>query len=326
MIIKKVSAVIVLYNEFKMVRECIKTIYAQNFNKQDLEIILVDNNSEKSGFEKLKSEYKDILFIRNKNNLGYAAAVNIGFLKSRSKYVFAITPDSRLLPKTLKKTVDYLEKNPDVAVVGCKIYSLPKVLNQSAFHAFPNLLSNLFEYNMLFFKLSHKINPLFNPLMYSLKDHKKEIYAKHMIGAFLLIDREIGKKIGFNDKRFFMYREETDFCKRLINSGYKIMYLPTDGLLHVGGAPWKTTKITQCMPYYMKSNYLFFKIHYGNLYAWLALIEGILSIAISIPFLATVSFYKKLIHQSSQSKELLPLWIKSFYWHVIEGPRVLLTK
>jgi len=311
-----ISIIVVLYNEFAMARECLRQIEKQTKGRLRIEVLVIANCEEGEEYKGLRNEFTDITFVRNKKNIGYGPAVNVGLKKTKGKYIVSITPDSRLLPDTLEKTHVFLEQHEDTALVSCRIFSLSGKLELSAGKAFPSILSNLFEYNMIFYKIVKKINKDFHPLFYSLKEHKNVLPVKHVIGAYMLIRRNAAKRIGFNDPQFFLYREETDFCKRLYDDGYKLFYLPIGGVLHIGDAPWKKTRMTQCTPYYMKSNYLFFKKHYGKTYAIVAWVTGLLSTGISIPFLASVALFKSVQGKASQSKVLLPVWVDAFSWHL----------
>lgn len=316
----ELSVIFVLYNEFDIVKRAIRSVYREKI--KGMEIIIIDNSSEKISKDILK-EFPKIRYIKNKINLGFGPAVNIGIKKTKGEFILILTPDIIVFPGTIKKTLAYIKTQTKVALVGCKIYSYPKIFQQSGFHTFPNLSTHLFEYNMVFYKIYRKIFPTYHPAYYSTQDHQKHLFPKHIIGAYMLLRKKSLQEVGSFDNRFRLYREETDLCKRLHDKNWEIAYIPIDGLVHYGGSAWKKTTITQALPQYMESTYLFFQKHYGKIYMIVAWKIGILSAAMSIPFLAGTVMIKKILGQKSQSETLLPLWISIFRWHISNGIKII---
>ncbi len=314
---KTVSVVIVLYNEFDLVQKCIASVYTDNI--PNMEIILVDNSTDKNGYKKVLKKFPKIIYVQNEKNIGFAPAVNIGCKVAKGKFILILTPDTTVLPGTIKQTLSYIQKHPKVGLVGCKVLSASNKLQLSSFKKFPDIITHLYEYNVLFYKMYLKLNHNSHPSSYSDKEHTEVLFPKHIIGAYLLLRKNAGEEVGYFDKIFTLYREETDLCKKLGDKGWLIAYLPVGGLVHIGGASWKKTTITQALPPYMKSVYLFFYKHYGKPYAIFAWFIGLSSSLMSIPYLFVVSNTKKTLGKKSQSTMLLPCWIDILKWHVTKG-------
>ena len=236
-----------------------------------------------------------------------------------------LTPDTILIRGTIISTVRYIANHPSIALVGCRVYSEPKRFHLSAFHSFPNLLTHFFEYNVLFYKLCRLINKDYHPAFYSREDHRRRLFAKHIIGAYLLLRAEAGRMVNFFDESYFMYREETDLCKKLCDNNWKIVYLPVGGLIHYSN-PSKLNVIAQCLPHYQESTYVFFKKHYGLFYALAAWMTAFVSSIINIPILAATIIVKKIFGKDSQSKMLLGCFLKIFRWHIESGLKVVFLK
>lgn len=310
------SVIVVLYNEFDMVKKCLSSIYAQK--TINTEVLLVDN-SDKPGIESVLNKFKKMQYIKNKTNLGFGKAVNVGLHIAKGEFSLILTPDTKLMPNTINKTSAFIKTNKKVALVGCRIYSYPNHFHASACKNFPNLLSHLFEYNILFYKLCKLINPKYHPLFYSHSQHKKILFPKHIIGAYMLFRMSAIKPLGFFDNNFKMYREETDLCKRLIENNWQIAYVPVGGLVHFGGGEWKKTTISQALPNYMESTYLFFNKYYGKIYTIVAWILGLGSAIISIPYLFIICTSKHVLGKKSQSAQLLPDYVKILTWHIVNS-------
>jgi len=311
-----ITVVIVLYNEFDKVINCINSVYAQKISH--LEIILVDNSTE-IGIKKVLKKFPKLHYKKNKENLGFGPAANVGLKLAKGKFTLLLTPDTTLMSHTIVPTLKYITDHDDVAIVGCRVYSSDRTHNQSVYHSFPNLLSHLYEYNVPFYKLCRRLFPEYHPLLYSREAHKKLLNVQHMIGAYLLMRKNALEEVGYFDTHFRLYREETDLCRRLVSHGWKIIYLPVGGLIHYGGADWKTARLSQALPSYMTSTYLFFKKYNGIYYASFAYILGLFSSIFSLFYLYGVIAVKGSFNQSSQATFLLPEWKKIFKWHIRNG-------
>lgn len=319
----KLSVVVVLYNEFELAKKSLESVYAQEV--PNMEIILVDNSSDTSGLDSLLKKFPKIKYVRPKRNLGFADGVNWGLKNSRGEYVLIFTPDMYLLPDTVKKTLNYIKKNAKIGLVGCRIYTSPKNQVQSAAHSYPNLWNQVFYFNIPIYKLIHRFFKDYAPNFYSKNDHKNTIYAKTLRGEYMLIREKAIEEVGYFDNNFFLYFEDFDFCRRLNNKGWKVVYLPIGGAVQNGLTKWKKTKITQALSPFLKSLYKFFLKYNGKIYTIVAWIIAFLSVLVAIPYLVFVVLVKSIFGKKSQSKELLPLWIDILKWHLIEGRKIVFT-
>lgn len=306
------SVLVVVYDEFEAVTKCIDSIYKDV--PYHLEIILVHNPSGKKGINDVLLQHPNVKYIENKKNVGFGKGVNIGFKKAKGKYILILTPDTRILKGTILNTLEYIEKHKDVALVGCRVYSHPKKLTRSAFYDYPNIFTHFYEYNMIFYKIVHKFIKDYCPTLYPKIDHRKILTPKHVVGAYLLLRKSAIRKEGIFDERFFLYREETDLCKRLYDNGWKVKYLPIGGVIHYGGGSSREI-ISQCSPYYLMSTYIFFRKHYGSIYVIFSWMVGLFSSLMSIPFLFLILFARTAQKKSTQSSLLIRCWFKIVFWH-----------
>lgn len=316
----KLSVVIVMFNEFELVQTALASIYKQGI--KGMEVILSDNSIDKKGHEKVIKKFPNVVYLQNKKDLGFAAGVNAGLKIAKGDYYLIFTPDMFLLPGTIKKTLEYIEKNPMVGLVGSRIMQSSKKQEQSVLKSYPNLISLLYYYNMPFYKLLNRFFREIHPMYYSLKSHKKIIIAKAVSGQYMLIRKKAIDEIGKFDSKFFLYFEDIDFCKRLNDAGWQVVYLPFGGAVQNGISDWKENiRITQSISYYMKSLYRFYSKHHGPNYARFAWLVGCFSALISVPYLYFVSRLKTILGHSSQAFSLLPIWIKIVNWHIKKGAR-----
>lgn len=213
-----VSVIIANWNGRKWLEECLNSLFAQDF--RSIEIILVDNGSTDDSVRFVSKNYPTVTIIKNKENLGYAEANNIGFTVAKGKYILFLNNDVVVDRHFLPLLVDYLDKHPDVGAIQPKILVLD----------YPNKIQLVGSYLTLNGMLYHfgygKDETKFNEIL--------EIFSA--VGACFLVRRELIEKIGLFDKDFFAYFEETDFCWRMWLAGYKVIFYPYSKIYHKGAA------------------------------------------------------------------------------------------
>ena len=318
----KLSVIVVLYNEYELVKKTISSIYKNEIN--NMEVILADNTQDNKGYKTLLKEFPRIKYFHNSVNSGFSGGVNFGLEKATGEYILILTPDMYILPQTINNTISYIEKNKDVGLVGSRLYSSPGSQEMSANSSYPSLFTLLYYYNMPLYKLIRRFNRGYNPNHFPASEHKRIINSKWINGQYMLARKTALKDVKGFDERFFLYFEDVDLCKRLVENGWKVVYLPVGGVVQNGLTNWKKTKITQSLPPYMESLYKFFLKHYGRIYTIISWAIGTISVIMSIPYLFIVSVIKKVFGKQSQSQELLPLWLDIARWHLTKGLKLVL--
>ena len=97
----ELSVIIVLYNEYELVKKTISSIYQNKVD--DMEIILIDNSSVTSGYKDLLDKFPKVTYHKSKENLGFAKGVNEGLIIAKGKFIIILTPDMYILKNTIKK-------------------------------------------------------------------------------------------------------------------------------------------------------------------------------------------------------------------------------
>jgi GT2 family glycosyltransferase len=190
------------------------------------EIIVVDNASHDGSAEYLLRCHKDICLIQSKINLGFAAGNNLAALSAKGEYILLLNNDTLLLGD-LKSAVDLLSSDSSIGVLGCKMLGKKNEYRYSSGH-FPSLPRLLF-----FSSIFNTIGP-FKCGDFPIKD--QTIYDVDWVeGSFILTRRALWKKLGGMDEGYFMYVEDIDFCKKVNQSGFRVVYFPFLSFLHYGG-------------------------------------------------------------------------------------------
>jgi GT2 family glycosyltransferase len=226
-----VSIVIVNYNQKNLLNVCLKGII-RIAPKLNYEIIVVDNASKDKSQEMIKNwqlKISNFKYILNEKNKGFGAGCNQGIRISDGKYILILNPDIIVLENSIEKLYEFMEKNKDVGIVGPKLLNPDKTI-QSSCYRFPvwyiPILRRTFLGNLSWAK--KKID------YYSMSDfdHLKEKDVDWLLGAALMIRKEMLNQIGLFDERFFLYFEDVDLCKRAKIAGFRVVYYPFSEMFH----------------------------------------------------------------------------------------------
>lgn len=230
-----ISIVIVSWRVKKALADCLASIEKYSGETQ-VETIVVDNNSKDGTVEMIEEDFPEVKVIANDSNNGFAKACNQGLEISNGEYVFLLNPDTKVLPGSLKKLEAILYNNPSVGIVG------PKILNrdgsiQKSVRRFPDLLSQILVLLKLV-NINSNLKPLKNYLQKDF-DYTTEQEVEQLMGAALMFRKDLIKKIGKLDERFYIWFEEIDYCYRTKKANLKVLYTPEASVVHQRGASFK---------------------------------------------------------------------------------------
>ena len=221
-----ISVVIVNYNSDKYLEECLKSIDNSLLDKINIEIIIINNNDSKII---LNNTYNDlnIKIIEISKNIGYSKAINIGVNKSKYSTIITMNPDVVIYEDTIVNMYDYFKENNNAGVLGCKVLNTNKSFQLSSRRKLPTLnviLPYLLKFHYLGFTNNYNYMEL----------SKDKIHLVDSVsGAFMMFSKKVYNLVDGFDERFFLYFEDTDFCLKVKNKGYNIIYYPLSKIIHV---------------------------------------------------------------------------------------------
>ncbi len=226
-----VSVIIVNYNTLKMTSECIDSVIEKTHGIT-YEIILVDNGSTDGSKEHFEQDTR-IKYIYSIENLGFGRANNLGAGHASGDYIFFLNPDTILINNAVYYLFECIKAHPQAGGVGGNLYDR----NMKPCLSFKRYLPGIrWELNDLSFgfidRLIYRGNQFFNYSKYPKK-------VGYITGADLMIRKDVFCKVGGFDKSFFLYYEETDLCKQIVNLGLRMVSEPKAKIQHLEGESFK---------------------------------------------------------------------------------------
>jgi GT2 family glycosyltransferase len=219
------SAVVVTYDAMPWIEQCLASV-------EGVETIVVDNGSTDGTIGFVRERFPDVRLLQQ-DNRGLAAGWNAGIAATRSRWVLILNADAWLVGDALARLVAVGDARPDVAVVGPRLVNTDGTLQRSV-RGFPTRWRLATEYLYL-----RKLAPgteLLNGFYAGGFDHASEREAEVVMGACMLVRREAIDEVGLLDEGFFLFSEETDWCYRFAQAGWRTLFTPAAECVHVGGA------------------------------------------------------------------------------------------
>lgn len=242
----KLSVIIINYNSKSLLSNCLDSLEKWADDCID-EIIVVDNNSTKEKLEQKDfQEYQKVRFFGLDQNLGFGAANNYAIKKATNKYLLLLNPDTLLVDDSVKKMLQFYSSRKNIGALTCLLYgSDSKTLQKSFFGKFQSLFSiTIRRYNF------QKI------------DFSKDFMPTDIVtGACLMIEKRLFEKLGGFDEKFFMYLEDDDLCRRLINQKYQNGVYVKAKIIHLEGKSSESD--AQKKIFYYKSQDYYWSKHNG---------------------------------------------------------------
>lgn len=259
-----VAVVVVTYRSEAQIAACLDSLRTAAA-EADLEIVVVDNGSGDGTVDLVRGRFPEVRVEAQRENLGFAAGCNRGLAATNSELVLFLNPDARLRPGTLSALIEHLAEHPEVGIVGPALEapdgSLQRDISATGLH--PGFRQALFEYTRLgrWFPRSRWVRDYFLVDF----DRRSTRPVAMVQGACLATRREVLDAVGAFDERFFLYFEETDLCKRVIDSGRQVHYLGEVAAVHDGSGSSPDRRPSA--RHFIRSMYRFHRKHYGLLEA-----------------------------------------------------------
>jgi len=287
------SIIIVNYRTYELTKNAIKSVLETV--KSSYEIFVVDNDSQDGSYEKFKSSFdseianEKLKLIANDSNQGFSSANNIAIKKSKGNFILLLNSDTIVEEGSIDNLLDYIKNHDNIGAIGPKILLPNGNLDEAAKRSFPNPKNSFYK----LFGFS-KINKNSEDNNYNLDDLDSDgIYeVDSLVGAFMLVKKEIINQIGLLDEDYFMYGEDIDWCYRIKEAGWKVIYYGKAEIIHYKGSSSKKQK-SKLIYEFHRSMYLFYNKHYKNKYSFLTKLSVYLGIFVLLMIKLFLNIFKK---------------------------------
>lgn len=209
----------------------------------------------------IKEEFLQVAVIANQENRGFAAANNQAIKIAKGEYLFLLNPDTIVHKNSLDNLIRALDEKHDAGACGPRLIDENNAFCPSIGYI-PTFRSLL--YSKTFFRLLGIFRGHYKKLTANNFDYNKQNEVEQLSGAALMVRRSVMDKIGGMDEDFFLYYEDVDLCMRIRNAGFKIVYVPSATITHIGGLSSVQVSARKRIMLY-KSLFIYFRKHKGKL-------------------------------------------------------------
>jgi GT2 family glycosyltransferase len=313
-----VSVIVVNYNSSAFLTVCLDSLLT-GIQGVSFEVIVVDNCSDDGVFDQIKVRFPNIQYIENKVNRGFAAATNQGIAKASGDFILLLNPDAKVSSHALQETIAFFRRHPKAGIAGCKISYIDGRLQYSA-HSFPSPLTLFSE--AMFLDVLFPGSTIFGTASLTYFSYNEERRVDWVMGAYLMVRREVVMAVGLLDERFFMYSEEVDYCYRAMESGYEVWFIPQAMIVHYWGGMSAVSK--RSLLWSHLSQLILFQKHFHGMKMFLMIFLRFLSIVnrILVYFIVGCIMFKKGLLKKSyyQSYALCRLILDSWSFQPVTSP------
>lgn len=232
----RIAVVILNWNGISFLKQFLPVLIKHS--AAESEIIVADNGSTDGSDDYLREHHPEVKIVSNRENGGFARGYNDALKQITADYYILLNSDIEVTENWIKPVIGMMQQNPLVA--ACQ----PKILSyyQKTHFEYAGAAGGFID------KLGYPFcrGRIFQTLEEDKGQYDDACEVFWATGACMFVRADIFHQMGGFDEDFFAHMEEIDFCWRLRNEGYKVMYCPGSKVYHVGGgtlpkASWKKT-------------------------------------------------------------------------------------
>ncbi len=225
-----VSIIIVNWNSHEVLAECLRSL-AGGCEAVRSDVWVIDNASTRGNLDGLRKSFPAVHFVVNDQNVGFARANNQGALFTQGRYLLLLNPDTSIPSGAVSALVRYADEHEDIGVLGPRLLNKDGSLQRSCWRGYPGLISALVD-GLYLWKAPWL--PFVQWTEYRTEEIMNVREVDHVLGACMLIRREAWDDVGPLDEGYFLFLEETDWCLRARQKGWKVVYDPRVCVTHYG--------------------------------------------------------------------------------------------
>jgi len=269
---KKVFVNVLHYKGKQFTRQCLLSLEKIRTAGFSLKVVVVDNNSPEP-IADLKKEFSGNIFIKNKENLGFAEGNNVGIryaLKHSADYVMLLNNDTIVDPQMIVQLIKVGESDKKIGILGPKIYFAPGYEFHKERYK-PNEQGKVIWYAGGIMDWKNVIGRHRGVDEVDRGQYNEIEETDFVSGCAMMVRRSVLENIGLFDEKYFLYYEDADFCQRAKQAGYKTVFVPQAKVWHKNLGTGRTG--TELQDYYLTRNRLLFGLRWATSRTKLALLK-----------------------------------------------------
>ena len=233
------SIIIINWNGGSLLTRCVETIVSSAPNVS-YEVVIIDNASTDDSLDQLRASEvtapmiasNQLRLVFNPENRGFGAANNQAFALTDSPFVFLLNLDTEVRPGTIDTLIQKLTSDPTIGACGPKLLNTDGTTQTSVYFNPPRvwhtILSQLWLYRLLTLRMRGELILCWH------WSHDRERSVPMLAGAAILAKREMIEQVGGFDERFHMYAEDNEWCWRITQKHWRLVFVPEAIMLHHG--------------------------------------------------------------------------------------------
>ena len=256
----QLSIIILNYNVRFFLEQCVLSVQ-KALSTIDGEIIVIDNNSSDDSCAMMKELFPNVKLIENKENLGFPKGNNIGVAQAKGEFICILNPDTVVAEDTFEKILGFVTSSAvempsnDIGIIGCKLIDgtgnfLPESKRgiPTPFVAFTKIFG--------LYKISNFFGKYYAQQLSENQSGKVDI----LVGAFMVMKRELYNEIGGFDENCFMYSDDIDLSYMALQKGKYNYYFHETTVIHYKGE--STIRDHNYMKRFQEAMQFFYKKHF----------------------------------------------------------------
>ena len=305
------SVIMVNWNTKDLLLQSLESVYL-NLREVRGEVFVVDNGSTDGGAATVKEKFSEIHLVENERNLGFARACNQALVQSGGNFVLLLNPDAKLKERTVERLLSFMNSRTEAAVAGVQLlHSGGK--RQNSIASFPSLLTELLNKRLLRWLFPRRFPG-------KEREYSEPIEVDSVIGACLMVRRKAFEQVGLLDEDYFLFLEETDWCFRMKQAGWKIYHVPQAEVFHLQGQSVEQDRKRAKLEYY-RSRYHFFRKNRGAVQKGLLLTGLVMKLSVNLAYTALLCVLTLFLVRRWKKR----LWVYGYLigWHLLGCPQTM---
>ena len=227
------------------------------------EIIVVDNGSGDDSVPHIREACPDVRLIESGKNLGFSGGNNLALREARGRYLLLLNTDIVTHDDAVAKSAAYMDGNPDVGILGAQVWLPDGTLDHACHRGFPTPRASFYYFSGM--ARRHPHNPRYTGYTLSHLSQDTTHPVDAVMGAYMMIRREVMDAVGLLDEDYFMYSEDVDYCYRAKKAGWGVVYYHEAVATHYKYGSRSKRRTKTILDFY-DSMWIFYQKHYKRRY------------------------------------------------------------